>query len=136
MKKIKLVIPAIIIMMGVYLSGCSNDDKTTSEKTSGETVAGEVVTVSLPTVQCNMCKKTIADALKGVDGVSDAKVNIADKNVKVTFDKSKTDVSKIESSITAAGYDANDKKAEKNAYDKLDDCCKKPEDQKEGGMHM
>lgn len=134
MKHIKLFIIVSVIFSAAVMYGCSNDDKTTSD-TSSETVSGEVVTVSLPSIQCNMCKKTISTALNEVDGVSDAEVNVNEKNVKVTYDESKADVSKIEASIVAAGYDANDKKANMDAYNNLHDCCKKPEDQKEGGMH-
>jgi hypothetical protein len=46
----------------------------------------------------------------------------------VKFDKEVTDLNKIENAITAAGYDADNKKANPDAYAKLDDCCKKPED--------
>lgn len=134
MKHTKLFIIVLVIFSTAIMYGCSNDEKTTSD-TSGETVSGEVVIVSLPSIQCNMCRKTISNALNEVDGVSDAEVNVNEKNVKVTFDKSKADVSKIEASIVAAGYDANDKKANQDAYNNLHDCCKKPEDQKEGGMH-
>ena len=61
---------------------------------------------------------------------TDVKTDIALQKVKDAVDKSKTDLGKIEGAITAAGYDANDKKADPEAYKELDDCCKLPKDRK------
>ncbi len=63
------------------------------------------------------------------------KVDKDKKIAHIEFDKSKTNLSKIEDAITAAGYDANDKKKDMKAYENLDDCCKLPKDQKEPGQH-
>ena len=51
-------------------------------------------------------------------------VTVKNKTAKVDYDKAKTDLSKIEGAIVMAGYQANDKPADKKAYDKLEDCCK------------
>ncbi|MCB0721432.1 MAG: heavy-metal-associated domain-containing protein [Ignavibacteriae bacterium] len=148
MKNLKLLIPVLVFAVGVFLAGCSktqentdatNKDgntETTTQTSNDNMMEGETVMINLPSMQCNTCKKTITTAVKEVDGVKDVDVSVKDKTVKVVFDKSKTDLSKIESSITGAGYDANDKKADKEAYDKLDDCCKVPADQKDKDMHM
>jgi copper chaperone CopZ len=93
--------------------------------------SGDVTEVKLPTIQCNTCKKNITKALKKVDGIEDFKIDVEGKTANVKFDKSKTDLAKIEGAITAAGYDANDKKADPKAYEELDDCCKLPKDRKE-----
>ena len=138
MKSLGYIIIITVLVSGLYLTGCSdsgNKTDSTGKNTEEQTAGGEVITISVPTVQCNMCKKNITNAVKEVEGVNEVDVNMTEKTVKVSYDKSKTDVSKVEASITAAGYDANDKKSEVNAYEKLDDCCKKPEDQKEKGMH-
>lgn len=149
MKNIKILIPMLLLIASVYLTGCNNgSDKTdasnkdantetttTDDKTGDHMAGGETTMVNVPSIQCNSCKKAITSALKETDGVNDVDVDVKGKTVKVTFDKSKTDLSKIEATIVSAGYDANDKKADKDAYEKLDDCCKRPEDQKEKGMH-
>jgi len=88
--------------------------------TTGDVTA----TVSLPTIQCNMCVTNISDALDKVKGVKDYSVDLEGKKVTVTYDDAVTSVSKIENAISKAGYGANNKKANKKAYDKLDDCCK------------
>jgi periplasmic mercuric ion binding protein len=89
----------------------------------------ENVTVNIPTIQCGTCKKNITKALNNLDGVTSVKVDMKKKTAFVTFDDSKTNTGAIEDAITSAGYDANDKKADHDAYEKLDDCCKV------GGMH-
>jgi len=91
--------------------------------------------VDLPTMQCSICKKNIEKAVNKVPGTIDVKVDKDKKVAHINYDKSKTDLSKIENAITMAGYDANDKKADKDAYNNLDDCCKLPKDQKEKSTH-
>lgn len=147
MKNLSLIIAVLFITAG-FLTACSDSDnktetadqktntESTTDKKTEEVAEGEVVMVNVPSIQCNSCKRNITKALKGSDGINDVDVDVKGKTVKVTYDKAKTDLSKIESTITAAGYDANDKKADKEAYEMLDDCCKKPEDQKDKDMHM
>lgn len=90
-----------------------------------ETYAGNnKTTINIPTIQCGTCKKNITNALNKVDGVINVKVDMSSKTVTVKYDDSKTDVSALENAITAAGYDANDRKADQTAYDNLDECCK------------
>lgn len=89
--------------------------------------AEKIVEVNLPSIQCGMCIRTIEEALVKVEGVINADVDIENKKVIVTYDDTKTDLKSIEHGITAAGYDANDKKADKEAYKKLGNCCRLPE---------
>lgn len=110
--------------------GSSSDGKQKMIKPDPNEVNKTVAMVKLPTVQCEICKKNLTKALKKVDGVETFNIDIENKAVKVKFDKTKADVTKIENAITAAGYDANDKKADAKAYNKLDDCCKLPQDRK------
>jgi mercuric ion binding protein len=84
----------------------------------------EKATISVPTIQCGMCKKNIARALKNLEGVNSVQVDIENKTAVVTYDDSKTNLNSLEDAVTAAGYDANDKKADPVAYEKLSDCCK------------
>jgi len=107
-------------------TGCnkSKQEAPVTENKQNEVKTGEVVKINLPTMQCATCKKNIETALKKVDGVTDANVVVKEKIVNVNFDKSKTNLDKIETAITAAGYDANGKKKDEAAYEKLADCCK------------
>ena len=127
-------------------------------KSQAAAPATKTDTVKVATVQCGSCKMAIEKALKGLDGVKSANVDLKKKVVTVEYVASKLDLDKIEiaitkagyaandrtadpeayekldlgkieTAITKAGYAANDKKADPAAYEKLDDCCKLPEDQ-------
>lgn len=100
-------------------------------KSSQENISEEKIDINLPSMQCGTCKENIETAVKKLNGVESIKVVVKEKTARVNYDKSKTDLVKIESAITAAGYDANDKKADQKAYKDLDDCCKLPKDRKE-----
>lgn len=86
--------------------------------------------VNIPTAQCDVCKENITKALNKVKGIKSFSIDIDEKVVHINFDKTVTDINKIENAITMAGYAVNDKKADPEAYSKLDDCCKLPEDRK------
>lgn len=86
--------------------------------------------VKLSSMQCGMCKKTIETSVKELDGIESINVDKDEKVAHINYYKDKVDLTKIEATITSAGYDANDKKADPKAYSELDDCCKLPQDQK------
>lgn len=80
--------------------------------------------IALPSIVCSSCVTKVEKALKKVDGVIDYSVSLDNKNASVTYDDSITSLEKIEEAITKAGYDANDKKADRDAFDNLPGCCK------------
>ena len=138
MKNQKIIsLLSLVLFFGLLLAGCSKNDKETSsmddEKVDGKedvtAIEGEYIEINLPTMQCNMCKATIEKAVNKVEGVNYVNVVVKDKIAKVKFDNSKTELGKIEDAITAAGYQANDKPEVKEAYDNLEGCCKKSQDQ-------
>ena len=134
-----------IFLVTAFIYGCGEDktgevtekakeEKTTESKMESEShdmnnANMEHADIKLSSMQCGMCKKTIETAVKNTDGIQSIIVNKDEKVAHVNFDKSKTDLKNIEATITAAGYDANDKKADSRAYENLDDCCKLPNDQ-------
>lgn len=131
----KIIIILFTVIAAVTFISCGkSDNKTTESQDKDKKQTSEVksnttdqkATIQLPTIQCDQCKKNITKALKKVDGVNDFKIDVDGKVMTVAFDNSKTDLAKVENAITAAGYDANDKKADPVAYEKLDDCCKVP----------
>lgn len=156
MKKSKLTRSIVLIVFAVlstvvFITGCgkkesgsntennkqntqqmekSNRDPNMQNKKSSGTTDKEHVMIKLSTMQCDVCKKNIESAVKKLDGIESINVVVKEKVAHIDYNKSKTDLSKIESTITAAGYDANDKKADPEAYKELDDCCKLPKDQK------
>jgi len=89
-------------------------------KTSGN----EKTVISLPTIVCESCVSRVEKALKNIDGVIEYKVDLDGKSATITYDTDITNVAALETAITAAGYDANDKKADEKAFDRLPGCCK------------
>jgi periplasmic mercuric ion binding protein len=92
--------------------------------------------IKTPTVQCDMCKKTIEDLLKRYDGVLSVNVKLnKDSTKRETIVKYLTDrvnEETLKAAIANAGYDANEIAANPESYKALPKCCKKPEDG--GGM--
>ena len=83
-----------------------------------------MLAIDVPTIQCGTCKKNIKNALEKVDGVIAVNISVEKKKCMVDYDADKTNKTVIEGAIVSAGYQANDKPADKDAYDKLEDCCK------------
>lgn len=82
----------------------------------------------MSTIQCGSCVRTIEKALDKLGGVTNIDIDVENKKAIVTFDDTKTDLSKIEDAITMAGYGVNDKVSDQSAYEKLNNCCKLPKD--------
>lgn len=99
---------------------------------SAQQKAVQTVKISTPTVQCEMCKKTIEDLLKRYDGVMTVNVNVKKKETTVKYLTDRVNDEIIKTAIANAGYDANEIAANPESYKSLPKCCKKPEDG--GGM--
>ena len=84
------------------------------------------VTINTPSVQCDMCKNKIEGYLKYEEGVTKVVVNPKQKKTVVTYLTDRTNLNNIKTAIANFGYDAEEIKAVKDAYDKLPACCKKP----------
>ncbi|GAB1403981.1 MAG: heavy metal-associated domain-containing protein [Lentimicrobiaceae bacterium] len=78
--------------------------------------------------QCEDCKETIERALAFERGITKSIVDLKTNSVEVTYKTAKTNPDKIRKAIADAGYDADEVKANPEAYKALKDCCKKPED--------
>ena len=88
----------------------------------------QTVSIQTPTVQCESCKKRIEEYLKREDGVQKSNVDFKKHVTKVTYVAERTNVENIKAAIANAGYDADDVKADDEAYKKLPKCCQKPAD--------
>jgi len=73
---------------------------------------------------CEMCKTRIEKAAKSVDGVTVAEWNVETKMLALTFDDSKTNVTKVQEAIAKVGHDTDKYKATDEAYNKIAGCCK------------
>jgi copper chaperone len=65
-------------------------------------------TLSVPDISCGHCKTSIEGAVKPLDGVDTAEVSIDDRNVDVTYDSSRINLSDIVMAINDQGYEVGD----------------------------
>ena len=120
MKKIKLL---LILLAGICIAGRAQVTR------KGGT---EIAIIKTPTVQCEECKKRIEDYVSREEGIQKIVVDYKRKTAKVTYLVDRTSIENVKAAIANAGYDADDVKADPDAYKRLPTCCKKPED---GGGH-
>jgi len=102
-----------ICLIALLFASCAKND-----------VKLEASTISTPTMICGTCAKAIEKAMYRVEGVKEVDVDLEKKLVEVKYVGLQTNLEYLESAITAIGYDANDKKRDPDAYEKLDACCK------------
>ena len=81
-------------------------------------------TIKASSMVCGSCAKNIEKAVYRVDGVKEVNVDLKAKTVSVKFVPAQTNVETIELAISDAGYDANSRKRNPEAYEKLESCCK------------
>ncbi|MCB0397882.1 MAG: cation transporter [Flavobacteriales bacterium] len=74
---------------------------------------------------CDMCQERIEKAVKFVKGTRSYEFNADTKELTVIFRPDKTSADELRKAISAAGYDADDVKADEKAYAKLPHCCQK-----------
>jgi copper chaperone CopZ len=87
---------------------------------------GELKIIKIQTSsQCDMCKDTIEKGMAYIKGVKKTDLDVESSVLTVTYNSSKTNPDLIKKAIAAIGYDADEVPAEKEAYDNLDNCCKK-----------
>lgn len=103
----------LTLMFAALLAGCKKNEPKL-----------EVSTIATPTMVCGTCAETIEKAVYRVEGVKEVNVDLKTKFVEVKYVPLQTNLEFIEGAIAAAGYDANDKKRDPDAYEKLDACCK------------
>ncbi|RYY40570.1 MAG: copper chaperone [Chitinophagaceae bacterium] len=95
---------------------------------SAQAKAQQTLKLSLPTVQnCEICKEKIETYLKRFDGVTFISVNLKRKEATVKYLTDRISDEDIKAAIATAGFDANEVKAEPDAYNRLPKCCKQPE---------
>lgn len=76
-------------------------------------------------LQCGSCGENITmHILQENPGVKDVKIDPKANTITVAYNTAKTTADKIRTSVNNAGFDADDKKAPAEAYNKLDGCCK------------
>ncbi|WP_332692699.1 heavy-metal-associated domain-containing protein [Halalkalibacter lacteus] len=62
------------------------------------------ISLQVEKMSCENCLSTVENALKAVNGVSEAKGSLKDKTVTVQYDEMKTDVADMAEAVRHAGY--------------------------------
>ena len=117
----------VFFLSFIFLIGCTEQKKSSdvTEKSSEQTQKIEITTINVNSLICVTCKKTVTEALNKVDGVQKVDVDVDKKIARISFFPAKTTLAILEKAITEAGYNANDKKRNEDAYNNLPECCKK-----------
>ena len=102
----------IMSLAGFIVAGCQKQQQL------------ETTSIKASSMVCGTCAKTIEKAVYRVEGVKEVNVDVKMKFVQVKFVPLQTNVGTIEQAINDAGYDANDRKRNPDAYEKLEACCK------------
>ena len=76
------------------------------------------------TSECDMCKARIEKAVKKLDGIKSAVLDVPTKILTVKYDQEEVTLEKIRKTVSKAGYDADSVKANAKAYSLLPPCCK------------
>lgn len=75
--------------------------------------------------ECESCGPRIYFNLKELKGIKRVDIDGDGNTITVKYDKDKVTLAQIEEAIAMAGFDANERKADPEAYKALDGCCKK-----------
>ena len=75
--------------------------------------------------ECETCGQNFRQNLLKVKGVRMFEIDQEANMITVYYDSKKTDIRAIRTAISNLGFDADGIKANPDAYEKLDDCCKK-----------
>lgn len=113
---LKLIIPALLFF--VTLTASAQDKKT---------VQTAVIKTAIYCDHCKACETCGPQFNKLLKQKGVQMVTLDEKamTLKVTYNSKKTDLATIKKAISKLGYDADDVKADKDAYAALDGCCKK-----------
>lgn len=74
---------------------------------------------------CPTCGLSFKENLYKIDGLKMYELDETAMTFTVYYNGKKTSLEKIKTAITKLGFDADEMKADLEAYEKLDDCCKK-----------
>lgn len=68
-------------------------------------MAKNAIVFSVEGMSCNHCKASVEKALKTLEGVDKAKVDLQKAQVEVEFDSEKISEAELKGAVTAAGYE-------------------------------
>jgi len=75
--------------------------------------------------ECPTCGKNLQASLLKIKGVKMYELDNKKMTITLYYNGQKTNVTELRKAISDLGYDADDVKANPDAYEQLDGCCKK-----------
>ncbi len=101
-----LLLPIVVLgagALGVLVTG-----KRATAPTSGARVAAETKTVRIPIqgMSCAVCAVNVKNALRSVEGVQEAEVDLERREGRVRYDASKVSLEQLVAAINQLGYKA------------------------------
>lgn len=113
---IKIILPALLFFITANTSAQSS-----------KTIQTAVIKTAIYCDHCKACETCGPqfNKLLKVKGVQMVTLDEKAMTLKVTYNSKKTDLATIKQVISKLGYDADDVKADKEAYAGLDGCCKR-----------
>lgn len=115
MKYKHLMVMIFLFMMGISTSA--------QQKESGKAVIKTVINCD-HCKACETCGLNFKDHMLKIKGVKMYELDEEKMTITVYYNTKKTDLETIRKAISKLGYDADDVKADPEAYAKLDGCCK------------
>lgn len=115
MKKLRLFLTVVFALAAFVASGQKKTEKA-------------VIKTALYCDHCKACETCGALFQKNMLKIHGVKMYELDEKamtITVFYDPQKTSIESIRTRITQLGFDADDLKADTQAYEKLDECCKK-----------
>lgn len=107
------------LLIGICVSGFAQDGL--------ETITIKTSIVCDHCMECDDCGFNIDTSIRKAKGIKKVVIDPEGSTVMVTYRTDKTTPEEIRIALSKAGFDADDVKADLEAYAKLDGCCKKPE---------
>ena len=74
---------------------------------------------------CETCGESFESKIMRIKGLKSYELDEKNETITVIYNTNKTSLSVVRNTISKLGYDADDVKADPEAYKKLDGCCKK-----------
>ncbi|PTX62296.1 copper chaperone CopZ [Kordia periserrulae] len=126
----KKVILSLAIIASLAVIGCNGETKkdtssNTETKTTTDTTKAKELSMATFGVRgnCGMCKATIEEAAKSVEGVVEATWDVQKKSISIAYDEYKINENVVHKAIAAAGYDTDKMTGDTGAYKNLPKCC-------------
>ena len=110
----KIQISFFILVL--FSFACGSTKQTTDIKITEDTLTTSAV--------CATCQANINKALQYKKGIQSVDVSLNDQTITVKYNPTKITIDEIKASISMAGYDADDVKADPEAYKNLPACCR------------